>query len=47
MGSFQTRTEGKGKMTACQVFPLGYCGSISVSVNLEELKKHPLPVLLE
>lgn len=29
------------------LFPLGYCESISVSINLEELKKHPLPILQE
>ncbi|HIR13600.1 MAG TPA: helix-turn-helix transcriptional regulator [Candidatus Choladousia intestinavium] len=29
------------------MFPLGYCESISVSINLEELKKYPLPVLQE
>ena len=29
------------------MFPLGYCESISVSINLDELKQHPVPVLQE
>lgn len=29
------------------MFPLGYCESISISINLEELKRNPLPVLRE
>lgn len=29
------------------MFPLGYCESISVSINLEELKRNPLPILQE
>ena len=29
------------------MFPLGYCESISVSINLEELKRYPLPILAE
>lgn len=28
-------------------FPLGYCESISISVNLDELRSHPLPLLEE
>ena len=115
MGSFKTRTDGKGKMTAYQVFPgvqlslndylaeeaafrhdshsqileinhchlgrigwnlrggisvylgpgdlslhsmeccadsammfpLGYCEGISISINLDKLKSHPLPILTE